>query len=227
MAGKTYEVEVKSLLGTPAAAEQLRARLLELDPSCTLRATSSQLNHYFEGGDIRKLAEVAAPLLSDEGNERLAEIAARGTGLSVRTRESNGAVKLVVKASVGGDSSENGVARLEVEETIPNMTLDELDAVVLSAGYQYQAKWSRAREEYATGPFSVCLDKNAGYGYLAEIERVVEEESEVESARASIDALMAHLGIEELPQERLERMFAHYNARWPEYYGTEHIFVIE
>jgi hypothetical protein len=38
---------------------------------------------------------------------------------------------------------------------------------------------------------------------------------------------MAKLGVEELPQDRLERMFAHYNAHWPEYYGTEKVFVIE
>jgi hypothetical protein len=30
-----------------------------------------------------------------------------------------------------------------------------------------------------------------------------------------------------LAQERLERMFAHYNQNWPEYYGTTKVFIIE
>jgi hypothetical protein len=38
---------------------------------------------------------------------------------------------------------------------------------------------------------------------------------------------MAELGIEELDAARLERMFAYYNAHWPEYYGTEKVFDIQ
>ena len=74
---------------------------------------------------------------------------------------------------------------------------------------------------------NVTLDKNAGYGWLAEFERVVEDETMVDSAGKEVRALMRELAVDELPQDRLERMFAHYNARWPEYYGTEKIFIIE
>jgi hypothetical protein len=42
-----------------------------------------------------------------------------------------------------------------------------------------------------------------------------------------VEALMKECGVEELPQERLERMFAFYNTHWPDYYGTEKIFTIE
>ncbi len=38
---------------------------------------------------------------------------------------------------------------------------------------------------------------------------------------------MKEVGVAELPQDRLERMFAYYNLHWPEYYGTENIFTIE
>ena len=60
-----------------------------------------------------------------------------------------------------------------------------------------------------------------------QFERVVDDSSKVESARSELKAFMEKLGVEELPQERLERMFAFYNAHWPEYYGTDKIFVIE
>ncbi|MGB4076389.1 MAG: CYTH domain-containing protein [Minisyncoccia bacterium] len=222
----TYEVEVKSLLGSEEAARAFRVRLTECSPETTLRSSHSQLNHYFEGGDIALLAEALSSTVSTETAAKLARIAAEGRNLSVRTRKADEAVKIVVKASVGDDTSENGVARIEIEEALP-LSLDSLDALVLSAGYTYQAKWSRTREEYESGAFSVCLDKNAGYGYLAEIERVVDREDAVGEARAAIDSFMETLGIRELPQERLERMFAHYNTHWQEYYGTDKIFVLE
>jgi len=38
---------------------------------------------------------------------------------------------------------------------------------------------------------------------------------------------MQELGVEELSQDRLERMFSHYNSNWPDYYGTERTFIIE
>ena len=74
---------------------------------------------------------------------------------------------------------------------------------------------------------TVCLDRNAGYGYLAEFEKVIEDEGAVSTARAEIELAMRELDIEELPQDRLERMFSHYNQNWPDYYGTDKVFVIE
>ena len=150
-----------------------------------------------------------------------------GEKISVRTREMNGIAKIVMKASVGTDSSENGVVRMEIEEPTKGLTFDELDKMVLTAGYRYQAKWSRAREEYQIQDISVCLDKNAGYGYLAEFEKVINDTAHTAKARKEIDKLMQALGVAELPQDRLERMFAYYNKHWPEYYGTDKVFIVE
>lgn len=107
------------------------------------------------------------------------------------------------------------------------MTLDELDKILLDAGLNYQAKWSREREEYVVGDTTICLDKNAGYGYLAEFEKVVDDESKTAEVKASLEEVMKEFGVEELKQDRLERMFAHYNTHWPEYYGTDKTFNIE
>ncbi len=222
----TYEVEVKTLLGSEENALRLKQRLQELDPSCALRTSSTQLNHYFEGGSVEKLGERLAAYISEETRAKMQRIVREGKNISVRTRDMNGEARIVLKASVGDDSSENGVARLEIEEPV-SLSLEELDQEVLAAGYQYQAKWSRSREEYHTGPFAVCLDKNAGYGYVAEFERVVEDADAVSEARKEIAMLMEQLGVAELPQDRLERMFTHYNQHWGDYYGTDKIFVIE
>jgi predicted adenylyl cyclase CyaB len=221
-----YEVEVKSLLGSPAQAETLRNKMRELDPACKCTSKNRQLNHYFTGGTLEALAKKIKGQLSDKAQKVLADLAARATQSSVRTRNKDGEVLLVVKASVGLDTSANGVARMEFEEKV-DLTLEQLDRILLDAGFRYQAKWSREREEYAFKGTTVCLDRNAGYGWLAEFEKVVDSEEKVEPARAEIAELMAECGVEELPQERLERMFSHYNEHWPEFYGTEKIFTIQ
>ena len=116
--------------------------------------------------------------------------------------------------------------RMEFEEPV-NISLDELDKLVLSAGYEYQAKWSREREEYEYKGANVCLDCNAGYGYLAEFEKIVHDEALADKVREEIDVIMAELDVVELSQERLARMFDFYNQNWPDYYGTDRTFTIE
>ena len=146
--------------------------------------------------------------------------------VSFRTRDADGKVFVILKASIGDDSSANGVSRIEFEEPV-KLTLEELDKKLLDAGLTYQAKWSREREHFDLGSIHITIDKNAGYGYLAEFEKMLDDSRESEYAKHELKALMADLGCEELPQERLERMFKYYNEHWEEYYGTDRTFTIE
>ena len=58
-------------------------------------------------------------------------------------------------------------------------------------------------------------------------KRSVDNESKVKEARDEILTFMNGIGFSELSQDRLERMFAHYNKHWNEYYGTDKMFVIK
>jgi predicted adenylyl cyclase CyaB len=221
-----YEVEIKSLLGGEENAKKLKEKMCELDPGCSCVSTNKQLNHYFKDGNVTMLFEKTKYLFSDAEREKFKKMVEKGSAFSVRTRQKDEEVLLVVKASLDEGTSENTVSRLEFEEKVP-VLLAELDALVEESGYTYQAKWSREREEYTYKGANICLDKNAGYGYLAEFEKIVDDESMLEGVRKDLDALMAELGVEELSQDRLERMFAHYNENWPEYYGTDKTFTID
>jgi len=221
-----FEIEVKSLLGEREKAEELKSKMRELDPTCKCISTNKQLNHYFEGGNLRLLYEKVSHLFSSDQRKKLHTLVEKEGESSVRTRQRDDEVLLVVKLSIDEGTSENTIKRMEFEEPV-NITLDELDALVLEAGYRYQAKWSREREEYVYKDVNVCLDKNAGYGYLAEFEKIVHDETEADRVRAEIDAIMSELGVEELDQNRLARMFAYYNENWPDYYGTDKTFTIE
>ena len=222
----SYEVEVKSLLGSKERAEEVRKAMRKADPGCALISRNKQLNHYFVDGSLKTLVAKISPHLLPELAAKLRNLAGRASEFSTRSRQKDDAVLLVLKVSVGDDSSANGISRIEFEEKI-SVSLDTIDKIILASGFKYQAKWSREREEYLCRGINVTLDKNAGYGWLAEFERVVEDRNRLAIAEKQVRALMKELGVEELPQDRLERMFAFYNKHWEEYYGTDNIFVIE
>lgn len=226
-----FEVEIKALLGGPERADEIRRAMKLADRSYALHSKNKQLNHYFEPSpsaarSLEELRQVVGPHLTLGARVRLSDLTKKAKTFSARTRDKDGEVLLVVKASVDDTTSANGISRMEFEEKVP-MTLEELDQLVLSAGFACQAKWSREREEYVCKGVNVTLDKNAGYGWLAEFERIVDDAEKLQKARDEIRALMRELSVEELSQARLERMFAYYNAHWPEYYGTDKIFVVE
>ena len=221
-----YEVEIKTLLGDEDAATALKTKMCELDPESGCRSSHTQLNHYFHGGSIHDLYAKTEHLFSGEQHEKFKHMVEAATEFSVRTRQQDDEVRLVIKASLDEGTSANTVTRMEFEESVP-ISLEALDELVLAAGFSYQAKWSRAREEYEYKGATVCIDKNAGYGYLAEFEKIVTDPNALPAVRADLQALMAELGVEELPQDRLARMFAHYNNNWEQYYGTDKTFHIE
>lgn len=224
----SYEIEIKSLLGDEKRAEKLIADMHVLDPGTKLIDENTQLNHYFVHGDMDELYKQTKEFFDAKTQKKLKKIIDEGNSFSIRTREINDDVRLVLKASISDDTSANGVSRMEFDESLQGqMSLPELDKVLLDAGFEYQAKWSRERKEYACNGANVSIDKNAGYGYLAEFEKVVTESSLSEETEKEIRALMEQLRCEELPQDRLERMFAFYNDNWPNYYGTDNVFVIE
>jgi adenylate cyclase class IV len=220
-----YEIEIKSLLGSKENADALVSKLKESDPELKLVSEGKQLNHYFVVPHGIDMKDGLQKLISEENKPAFEKILQEGKNISVRTRDSNGKVIFVMKASLDADSSANGVKRIEFESVVP-MSLDALDAELLAAGLTYQAKWSRERKEYTSGDMHVCIDKNAGYGYLAEFEKVVTDEAVIDETKKNLLSFMEKMGVCELAQDRLERMFAHYNAHWPEYYGTENIFTI-
>jgi adenylate cyclase class IV len=224
-----YEVEIKSLLGSRENADELQKRLEEHERDLVHHGSHAQLNHYFKAseGAVGALRDTLKPHIPETAVEDLEHIITVGDNHSVRTREADGDVLVVIKASVGDDTSENGVSRIEFQELV-DLTLDDLDDLLLEVGFSYQAKWSREREEFSFGDdVAVTIDRNAGYGYLAELEKEVDSEEDVLAAEQLLRKLLGELELEELAQDRLERMFSHYNENWEDYYGTEETFDIK
>lgn len=222
----SYEIEIKSLLGSKDKADALVEKMKAKDANLQILGSHKQLNHYFVGGNLNPLFNKVKDLISDEQKNKLKDLSEKAKDFSVRTRWADGKVILVVKASVDDTTSSNGTARLEFEATVP-LSIEELDNIILDSGFTYQAKWSRERNDYKYLGANVSIDKNAGYGYLAEFEKVTDDETKASELKEEIRQMMAELDVLELNQDRLARMFDYYNHNWQEYYGTEKIFNIE
>lgn len=223
------EIEIKSLLGSLEKRNDVLNKMKQQFPDCSMTNSEKQLNHYFSNWDFDKLYAALEPHLSQEQKDKLLNIIKNGKKHSVRTRWTTkwDKVIFVIKAAIDDTTSHNWISRIEFEAIFADMKLDQLDKILLDAGFPYLSKWSREREEYKLWNITVAMDKNAWYWYVAEFEMVIDAWSDEIAAQKELRELMSAFGAEELAQDRLERMFAFYNQNWPEYYGTEKIFNIE
>lgn len=222
-----FEIEIKTLLGSKDKADVLIEKMRASDPNLETHGTHKQLNHYFTGGDLNKLYENVHQYILEDKKRQLRELTDNAKDYSIRTRLADSKLIFVMKASVDNTTSSNGTARMEFEVVIPDLTLEQLDQKIVDSGFEYLSKWSRERQDFKYKNLNVSIDKNAGYGYLAEFESVLDDQSKAENTKSTIRSTMSDLGVEELNQDRLARMFDFYNKHWLEYYGTEKTFNIE
>lgn len=221
------EVEVKVLLRKSTEVVKLKKQFKQLDKNSRQFAKSSQLNHYFLAGNCNKLIKKLKYYMSAAELLELDAMLKDPINLSIRTRKLNEVYIIVIKKTVDTTNSVHGTARSELEYRINVNSIDELDKLLLECDFKYQAKWSRDREEYKFQDYNVSIDRNAGYGYIVEFEKIVESISEVENTKGNIRQILNKLGLKELPQQRLDRMFEYYNNHWQEYYGTAKVFIID
>ena len=93
-------------------------------------------------------------------------------------------------------------------------------------GYKYDTKWYRKRLEYKLKSFNITIDFNAGYGWVAEIEKVVKNNNEVEKAKKDISDFAKEVGIEPATKELFNKMYTYYKKNWKKYYTTKTTFDI-
>ena len=220
------EVEIKVLLGSQLKADKLVNQIQLLQYSQT--GENNQLNHYFVGDNYEAIKNMDSKYFVDSNSQsKLLSIINSNSQFSLRTRQLNERTLLVIKASLNDTTASNGTIRMEFEEPV-NLSLDQLDQLMLSYGFQYQAKWSRSRQEFQSpqSDIKICLDYNAGYGYLAEFELIVDTDKNYDLTKNTILELIHSLNLQELDQHKLAKMFDYYNNNWKEYYGTKKVFEI-
>jgi predicted adenylyl cyclase CyaB len=220
-----YEIEIKSLLGSQQNVDALLKKLKEADESFKQTDEQLQLNHYFINGKLANLIQKLSPYFNAEQIKILQDIDEVAKAISVRARQKNEVTYMVVKGSLDSADANHSSRRMEFEDPI-ELDIEQLDDLVLAAGFELEAKWSAARKMYLFKDMTVDVMFSPGYGYVVEFEKVISDESQIEQTRQNLLALMRDFGVEELNAERLNRMFAYYNQNWAEYYGTNKVFTI-
>lgn len=221
-----YEIEIKALLGSQEATDNILEKVRKLDPNCTVTSEQKQRNHYFKDGDLAALVTAFRSMLTPDQVATLTEISKRATSINVRSRQKNDEVLLIVKGSLDATSAVHSHQRMEFEAPLA-ITIEQLDEMILSTGWRLEAKWQAERTIYTALGLTLDVFFTPGYGYMIEFEKVITDDTDRETAHQQVVDVMHQLGVSELPNDRLERMFAYYNEHWPEYYGTRNIFTIE
>lgn len=212
------EIEVKVLLQSEENAKNL---LEKLEKTWKLEKIweNSQLNHYFDNGDFMSLKNNFKDVLNVGNYKKLEHILEVWKSFSVRTRKEDERVIFVIKASIDESNSINWTWRIEFEVDV-DMDIDSLDKILLESGFPYGSKWSRSRKEYKYKNYTVAIDKNSWYWYLAEFERVVPDGKDLDLIKKEIREELAELSLIELSQDRVNRMYQYYIKNWPDYYGA-------
>jgi uncharacterized protein YjbK len=87
---KTFEVEVKSLLGSKQNADRLKVSLKNKYNDLKLIASEKQLNHYFNTPkDLDTFQKKIISLIPQDKKDDLVDIIKHGQKISIRTRQSN------------------------------------------------------------------------------------------------------------------------------------------
>jgi len=212
-----FEVEIKSLVSNP---DQVKALLL--NQSFVFQSTETQLNHYFSYDDI-SLAYLFQNLKTNKQYE-LSNVLGRGNSFSIRTREvNNNECFFVIKYSVNDLDSTNGNIRKELEIKV-DYDCSTLDQILLDSGLQYASKWSRTRDTYTKENVTATIDLNSGYGYLLELEVLVNTIEETEQAKSLVDSTLESMNLQVLNPKVLNNMFKYYEQNWEKFYNTTNYF---
>lgn len=225
----SIEVELKALTSN---LEEVQAKIeSKYDMVNCSKTYSEQLNHYFSG-DKKALNKLLSNYDKDLFTWNLYDLTQphedeleSSTKLVVRTRwDSVQGTLLIFKYSLIDENSVNGTTRKELEFPL-NVKLIELDNYLLECGFTYQSKWSRKRTQYSfESGWNLCLDNNAGYGGLVEVEYVATEEEyalKKDYLMYKAKTFLNTLGLVELEESLLTAMFNFYSSKYDEFYGTD------
>jgi adenylate cyclase class IV len=221
------QIELKFCVKDEIEITNLLTEFSRRDLSFEMVKKETHKNHYFINVDIGALIANISGFLNTVETDELKELMVLSNEMSVRTRELNSErVFLIIKTILINQDQNFGNLRDEFEKEI-NITLDELDRLIINSKGIYQAKWSRTRVCYRFLDYTINIDKNAGYGYIVEIKKANTKLENQSETIIEINDLIAQLGFTPLSKEKLDKMNSFYNDHWIEYYDTDKTFDVE
>ena len=104
-------------------------------------------------------------------------------------------------------------AREEVEIKVDIKDFDKLKQLFETLGHNVQIKWLRKRMQFVWDDITVCLDHTKGYGYILELEKMCDAQSQ-DATHTLLKEKLASLDIGETPKEVFAEKYNHYKKNW-------------
>lgn len=201
----------------------------------TVNVDGKEVSRFRYVGDVRIEVEVRS-FISKEKYEELLEFFKENARLVeegfqdthyydsnriLRTQKNKSGGKVCFKK---GDIHDNQREEIEINFNGDN-DFDKMNNILGNIGFGVQSKWFRERKEYDWKEIRVCLDNTKGYGYIIELERMMEvglaskdaegDKNKEEVLKLLRDKLL-ELGVEETSKEEFNKKYDYYNNNWRE-----------
>lgn len=218
------EIEIKYLLTDKKHRDVLIGELQKVYPNSELKKTSVIISYFYKPAkSVKQILDSARAVLGDEDYEELNSVIKKASNLIVKTRSIDDTVYFVVKGAADGEDAVHAINRIEFE-VIVDISLEQLNSIVVGSGIELVSKWSSKRDYYDLDKeLKMDVEFVAGYGYKAELEILTNEEK-VDEIVAEIRDVADKLDLTEASQELLGRMYSYYNNHWQEYFNTDKVF---
>lgn len=118
----------------------------------------------------------------------------------LRIQKSDKRAKLWLKEGEIHDESRN-----EIEVTFDCRKFDDLKLILEKIGYRPKVKWARRRLKYKKNNMIYCLDFTKDFGYILEIEKVIDCNAEEEAVLNKIKKRFKELNVEITPRREFQK----------------------
>lgn len=106
-------------------------------------------------------------------------------------------------------------AREEKIVKIDNKYSVILTQMLESIGFKVQIKWFRIRNKIELkNNIEMCLDYTSGYGYILEIEKLVNDQKKVDDAKIELLKVLKENNIKLCPKEKFKEKYDYYKNNW-------------
>jgi len=109
--------------------------------------------------------------------------------------------------------------REEIEVRFDIKDFEKLEKIFKELGYVVEIKWFRLRNKFSWEGIKVTVDHTRGYGYIIELEKIVENDEE--NVYRQLEEKIKSLGIEMTPKEVFNEKFKDYKNNWKRLVGEE------
>ncbi len=104
--------------------------------------------------------------------------------------------------------------REEVEIRCAKDDFEKLEKLFILLGYNIEIKWIRQRNSFTFRDIDIALDHTKEYGYIIELEKIINDESKEKETVEYLKLVLTELGVALTAKEVFAERYDHYKDNW-------------